>query len=371
MRLWRTEDAVMMWTISHDARETLAARLLSKAAVVAPANTAAGEVVYDEITAPGRICWDYSTSLVSLKRFFFPQVEPLFEFSRSHGSAALTMKGGVSLQPILDARPRVFLGIRPCDVRAVGFMDTVFNRDFPDPYYQARRENSLLIALACNQPGPDCFCVCGEAGPALTSGYDLQLTALADGYLAEVGSSKGAALVEENKDLFRPAGEKEIAEKTRLVKAAENSFGEPRSYFAAALRKISFGADDAALWRQMGEVCFGCGGCSFICPTCNCFTTFDRLEAEKGIRERHWDACSFACFTREASSHNPRKEQGQRLKARFFHKLSYQFVKRNGRHACVGCGRCIRVCLGENPMPEVTARLRRGEMSESEQRVER
>jgi formate hydrogenlyase subunit 6/NADH:ubiquinone oxidoreductase subunit I len=85
------------------------------------------------------------------------------------------------------------------------------------------------------------------------------------------------------------------------------------------------------------------------------------MKAEGGVRERHWDACNYACYTREVSGHNPRKEQGQRLKNRFFHKLSYQFVLRNGRHACVGCGRCAFVCPGETPMPEVTASIRRGE----------
>jgi len=341
------------WKISKPSLEALASRLLALAAVIAPARTTAGEVDYSEITEPGQIAWDYSTSLTSLKRFFFPQVEPLFEFSRK--------ERGVSLKPAFDRRLRVFLGVRPCDVTAVNFMDKVFSRDYDDPYYSARRQNSLLIALACNQPGENCFCVCGEGGPFLKSGYDLQLTALGEGYLVEAGSAKGAALVEDNSNLFSPADEKDLEEKRRLAKQAENSFGEPKSYFAAALRKISFGKTDDALWEKMGEVCLGCGGCAYICPTCNCFTVFDHADSTGGVRRRHWDSCSFACFTREASGHNPRKEQCQRLKSRFFHKLAYQFVLRNGRHGCVGCGRCVSVCLGEDPMPEVTLRIRRGE----------
>jgi len=342
-----------VWRISSQALQTLVARLLPIAQVIAPVRTSAGEVDYDEITDPGQVCWDYSTTISSLKRYFFPQVEPLFQFS--------CQQGQFSLRPILDTTPRIFLGVRPCDVTAVSFLDGVFQRDFEDPYYRARRENSLLVALACGQPAANCFCICAEAGPFLKEGYDLQLVRLDEDYLVEVGSEKGAALVRENADLFSSASEKDIEQRERLAKQAENSFGEPKSYFAAALRKISFGPPNQALWEQMGEVCFGCGGCAFICPTCTCFTTFDRREGEGGVRERHWDSCCLACFSREASGHNPRREQHQRLKARFFHKLSHQFVLRNRRHACVGCGRCISVCPGENPMPEVTARLRRGE----------
>ncbi|NIM05061.1 MAG: 4Fe-4S ferredoxin, partial [Armatimonadetes bacterium] len=175
-----------VFKISQKSLHTLASRLLAQAAVVAPARTSGGEVDYDEITSPDQIAWDYATSLTPLKRFFFPQVEGLFKFSRK--------EGGVSLQPRLDRKPRVFLGIRPCDVTAVNFMDSVFARDYEDPYYAARRKDNLLIALACNQPAENCFCVCGDAGPSLESGYDLQLTALDGDYLVEVGSPKGAAL---------------------------------------------------------------------------------------------------------------------------------------------------------------------------------
>lgn len=341
------------WKISRAGLETLAGRLLALAAVVAPVRSDAGDVDYDEISNPGQIAWDYTTSISPLKRFFFPQVEPLFEFARR--------ESGYSLKPTFDHKPRVFFAVRPCDVTAVNFLDSVFNRDYQDPYYTARRENSLLIALACNRPAENCFCVCGDGGPFLDNGFDLQLVEQGNDYLVEVGSPKGAALVNENINLFAPAGEQELAERQRLAKKAENSFGEPKSYFAAALRKLSFGKTSDDLWQKMGEVCLGCGGCALICPTCTCFTVADQAGAEGGVRERHWDSCSYACYTREASNHNPRKEQSQRLKARFFHKLSYQFVLRNGRHACVGCGRCVSVCMGEDPMPEVTARIRRGE----------
>jgi ferredoxin len=342
-----------VFKISQEALNTLAGRLLAQASVVAPVRTSAGEVDYDEITRPEQIAWDYSTSITSLKRFLFPQVEPLFEYSRN--------QAGLSLKPMLVRKPRVFLAVRPCDIAGVNFLDAVSSRDYDDPYYKARRQDTLLIGLACSQAAENCFCVCGDGGPFLEEGFDLQLVALQDGYLAEVGSQKGEALVRDNADLFTPAGEKEIEERARLAKIAEDSFGEPKSYFAAALRKLSFGKSEDEVWEKSGEVCLDCGGCAFICPTCTCFTVFDDLDTEGGERRRHWDACNYACYTREASGHNPRKEQSQRLKARFFHKLSYQFVLRNNRHACVGCGRCISVCLGEDSMPEVTARIRRGE----------
>jgi formate hydrogenlyase subunit 6/NADH:ubiquinone oxidoreductase subunit I len=326
---------------------------MSAATVIAPVRSSAGEVDYSEITDAHQIAWDYTISLTSLKRFFLPQVEPLFEFSCQQGKH--------TLQPILDKKPRVFIGVRPCDVSGLNFLDTVAKRDHDDQYYQSRRQNSFIIALACNKAAAEtCFCVCGDGGPFLKEGYDIQLVSLGDYYLVEVGSAKGEALVKEHADLFTPADAKDAKQKEKLMKQAEISFGEDKAYVAAATRKISFGKTEDALWEKLGDFCLGCGGCAYICPTCTCFTVCDHMKGEGGVRERHWDACNYACYTREVSGHNPRKEQGQRLKNRFFHKLSYQFVLRNGRHACVGCGRCAFVCPGETPMPEVTASIRRG-----------
>jgi ferredoxin len=48
------------------------------------------------------------------------------------------------------------------------------------------------------------------------------------------------------------------------------------------------------------------------------------------------------------------------MKRRFHHKVSAQYFKRDGRVGCVGCGRCIKVCMGTTDMPAVVEALRKG-----------
>jgi len=335
--------------------------LVSRAQVIAPRALAGSDVSYDIVEEPTDVRWDYQTSIGPLKRFLFPPSDPTLRWSRRNG-------GPLQLEPVYDETERVFLAVRPCDVAGALILDRAFSGAPADPYYQRRSEHRALVALACTQPGPNCFCVCADAGPFLEAGYDLQLTPLGNHYLIEVGSEKGASLLRGSEDLFRPAPEAALAERRRLARDTEDRFGEDKSYFAAALRKITFNRVPDDLWGAMGELCLGCGGCAFVCPTCHCFTTADSAdpsgcaqgEQGEGCRLRLWDSCLYQSYALEASGHNPRAERGQRVKARFLHKLSYQFAQKLGAHGCVGCGRCVSACLGSDDMPAVTARIRRG-----------
>ena len=107
-----------------------------------------------------------------------------------------------------------------------------------------------------------------------------------------------------------------------------------------------------------------------VCPICTCFDVIDRMENSKsGVRSRCWDSCQYSGFTREASGHNPREKTKERIKRRFYHKFSYQYVQVDGHHGCVGCGRCITVCeaIGLLDVPNVVQRLRRDGQPEPEQ----
>jgi len=327
--------------------------LARAATVIAPTAAHGADVVYDVVESAQDVMWDYTSSLTPLKRFLFPQIEPLLRWRPSPGN-------GIEIEPTYDETERVFLGVRSCDISAVGFLDRVFMRDREDAYYLARRRRTTLIGLACTQPGENCFCVCADAGPFLDEGYDLQLIDLKDCMLVDVGSEKGAALVEQSASLFSPAPLSLLDVKANLKREAEAHFGEPKAYFSAALRKVTFDQTPDELWEQMADRCLECGGCAFVCPTCTCFLTADWPAEQGGERCRLWDSCLYENYASEASGHNPRAQRMDRLKARFFHKLSYQFAKPLEQHGCVGCGRCITACLGSNDMPTVTARLRRG-----------
>ncbi len=328
-------------------------KLIGRAQVIAPRRAQGGDVAYDIVETPDQVAWDYSTSINPLKRFLFPQGDELLRWQRAGDD-------GLQLEPTYDETDRIFLAVRSCDLSGVLFLDRVFSREPEDVYYMTRRQHSTLISLTCSEPVEDCFCVCADAGPFLETGFDLQLTALSDDYLVEVGTEKGQELINQAEGLFAPAPDELIQARRDLEKEVEARFAEHKSYFAAALRKVTFDRVPDELWEEMADRCLECGGCSFVCPTCTCFLTADWQSEGEGHRDRLWDSCLYSCYTLEASGHNPRAQRRDRVKARFFHKLSYQFAKELETHGCVGCGRCIATCLGSNDMPTVTARIRRG-----------
>ncbi len=341
--------------LPHERIDEFVTRLMQSAEVVAPRRVEVADVFYGPISSPGEVAWDYGTAIEPLKRFLLPQRETMLRFSTN---------GGIKVEAECDERERVFLGVRCCDVTGVGVMDAMYGGDTPDPYYMSRRERSTIIALTCLQaPDETCFCVCCDAGPFLTKGYDQQWTSLPEGMLVEIGSERGEALARANEDLLAPAELDQIATRYRLAREAEETFGDFKSYIAGAMRKLSMNEVDPEVWEQAAMRCTECGGCTYLCPTCVCFTVTDRMNGSQGVRERHWDACLNNCYAREASGHNPRPERGDRLRARFFHKISHQWAERNGRQACVGCGRCVAGCMAWAHMPAVTEGIRRGVMT--------
>jgi ferredoxin len=339
--------------LPRDRIDEFVRRLLDRVEVIAPRRLEGGDVFYQTVNSPGEVAWDYSVAIEPLKRFLLPQRETVLKFRKENG---------IQVEAPYDERERVFLGVRNCDVTGVAVLDGMYASDPPDPYYVTRRERSTFITLACQDPAEQCFCVCGDAGPFLHTGYDQQWTELPDGMLVEVGSPRGEELATAVEDLLQPAEVEHVALRHRLAKEAEEKFGDYHSYIAGAMSKLTLNEVEPEVWEQAEDQCLECGSCTFLCPTCSCFTTTDRWEGAQGLRERHWDACLFSAYAREASGHNPRPRRADRLRNRFFHKVSHQWAERNGRHACVGCGRCVVGCMAWAHMPAATEGIRRGAM---------
>ena len=82
-------------------------------------------------------------------------------------------------------------------------LDKVFlDEQFVDPYYRARRENSIIITLACGEPLPTCFCTSVGTSPAGTEGADIIAHDIGDVLLLETATAKGEAFLKEHSGLF-------------------------------------------------------------------------------------------------------------------------------------------------------------------------
>ena len=96
-------------------------------------------------------------------------------------------------------------------------------------------------------------------------------------------------------------------------------------------------------WAELSQACLGCGTCTFVCPTCQCFDIRDFDTGNGVMRYRCWDSCMYSDFTQMAAE-NPRHSQLERFRQRFMHKLVYYPSNNEGIYGCVGCGRCLAKC---------------------------
>jgi hypothetical protein len=112
----------------------------------------------------------------SWKKYLFPPRTTVFSATRA--GKGFTVSTGT---PAESPPKLAFIGVRPCDLHAIGIQDSVFlSGDYHDPGYAAVRRNCLLVAVNCTAPGGSCFCGSLGSGPKANDGADLILTEVAD-----------------------------------------------------------------------------------------------------------------------------------------------------------------------------------------------
>ncbi|MDD4875823.1 MAG: 4Fe-4S dicluster domain-containing protein [Dehalococcoidales bacterium] len=273
--------------------------------------------------------------IVSPKEYLFPQKEKILAFDT-------TDKVNVDIKAYTNDKKRVIWGIRPCDLHGIKTLDAIYLSDFVDTYYQARRKNTIMMGLNCNEPCETCFCNSCQTGPFASEAYDVVFTDLGDKYLVKVGSDAGQEAVDKIPNLFAEATNDDEKKAGELEEKSKQSF-QRKVDVDVAKQNLPESWDDA-LWAEESEMCILCGGCNFTCPTCHCFNIEDVQCGEKAsIRMRYWDSCQLGGFTQMAAE-NTRENQAARLRQRIFHKYIYTPDKYDGAIGCTGCGRCIEVC---------------------------
>ncbi|MGQ9561178.1 MAG: 4Fe-4S dicluster domain-containing protein [Candidatus Oleimicrobiaceae bacterium] len=348
------------YTIDKQAFLTVLDSLRRDAKLIGPTSGPDGDVVFREIASVKELTFDYVNEFDPVKRFLIPHRQDLFRFELGKRP---------TFEALVDTSPQILFGIRSCDVKGILHWDKFFSGAYLDNYYLEKRANTTIISVACNRPLETCFCICCDGGPWLETGFDLQLTDFGDRYLVDVGSAKGIAILTKAKKALQDVTRQDLELRKELMAKCDSQM-VPTAYVAKAIIQITNNRVREGLWDEMGFECFSCGGCTHVCPICTCYDVADYMEsATCGVRFRCWDSCQYSGFTREASGHNPREKTKERIKRRFYHKLSYAYVKLDGHHGCVGCGRCITVCeaIGLLDLPAVVKRLRRQGQPEPEQ----
>lgn len=282
----------------------------------------------------------------SLKPYLFPPRTTVLEVLRVRDSWEARV-------PDPPRPKRAVLGVRSCDLHALAIQDRVFlHGPHPDPEYAARREGLFLVAVNCSRSAATCFCASMNTGPEVTSGADLILTELTDGFVLRVGTEAGATVA-------AGLGEREPTS-DELALAAE----VPKRAAAQQTRRIDPATVHATLmnnlehprWADVAKRCLSCANCTMVCPTCFCSTVNEvtDLAGEKTARERVWESCF-----NEEHSHTSSGAVHPTTKSRYRQWLTHKlatWIDQFGTSGCVGCGRCITWCpVGIDITEEVAA----------------
>jgi sulfhydrogenase subunit beta (sulfur reductase) len=277
--------------------------------------------------------------------------------ARSRMWSADRRTGAVDAEPA-DEHRYALLGVRPCDLSAIGILDRVLTGGrHVDPGYAGRRDGNLVIAVECTEPGATCFCASMGTGPGAEAGFDLAMTELTDGgahrFVVRAGSPAGAEILA---DLPRRPADEEITRRaTDAVAGAAACMG--RTMRTEGLPDMLAASRESPHWDDVASRCLTCGNCTMVCPTCFCTTTEDvtDLTGDHAERWRRWASCYDLDFS-FLHGGSVRTSGQSRYRQWISHKLG-TWHDQFGSSGCVGCGRCIVWCPAGIDITQETAAL--------------
>lgn len=322
-----------MRKISLDKLDLMFEKLSEKQSVYLPTDTKSG-AEFKKWEAGVKLS-DALNTVRSAKDFFFPQTENLMDFKVE----------GKSIE-VIDTRSEnedfVIFGVRACDVKSFEILDRVFLAEPVDSYYKNRREHGIIVSIACSKPVETCFCKTFGIDASAPDG-DVMCYKTADTLYMDAKTEKGENLLKIIESVTEADDGTEAENEKKLINERLEKLP------LKDLKTEAFGSDktskffNAPEWKELSESCLGCGTCTFVCPTCQCYDIKDFNTGHGVKRFRCWDSCMYSDFTK-MSAGQPRLTQLERFRQRFMHKLVYYPTNNDGLFSCVGCGRCLSKC---------------------------
>ena len=130
--------------------------------------------------------------------------------------------------PQTKDKPFAIVGVKACDLKGFKIQDYVFkDHDYQDPFYIKNREQNLIIGADCTCAIDTCFCLALGVRPYPQEDFDINLSVVQGGYVVEIGSEKGKALVAKHPSLFeetKAAFDREKdSQRARVIKEVEEN----------------------------------------------------------------------------------------------------------------------------------------------------
>lgn len=283
---------------------------------------------------------DYDVTILPPKKYFLPQRETLLKFDRAEG-----------FESVIEEEPFVLFGVHPYDMVAISQIDKLFTEEHCDSHYVSRRRKATIVACDVQTASKEVFAGCmGTA--TVDDGFDILITKIDSDYLVDIRTEKGRALAEPIKDA---EDADEMSLKLRKLVWSDNAGLLQKHKLNVrpdVLPKLLGRSYEHPVWEEKARLCYSCGSCNLVCPTCYCFDVRDEVEwgLRKGRRYRVWDGCLLTDFATVAGGHNFRRNRADRYRHRYYRKGKY-VPEKIGEVACVGCGRCITACTANIANP--------------------
>ena len=296
--------------------------------------------VFAPLTKAEKLRLDYDVTILPPKKYFLPQRETLLKFDREEG-----------FESIFDDQPFVLFGVHPYDMVAISQIDKLFSEGQCDTHYTKRRQQATIVVCDVQNASKEVFAGCmGTA--TVEEGFDILITKIDSDYLVDIRTEKGRVLADTIKDA---ADADDMSLKLRKLVWADTVTllqKHKLNVRTDVLPKVLSRSYEHPIWEEKAQLCYSCGSCNLVCPTCYCFDVRDDVEwnLQKGERFRVWDGCLLSEFATVAGGHNFRRHRADRYRHRYYRKGKY-VPEKIGEVACVGCGRCITACTANIANP--------------------
>lgn len=280
--------------------------------------------------------FDNGPAWSGIKPWTFPsRVDALSLATREDGSLAVRVEAPAS-QPI------AVIGARACDLAALAVHDRVLaGGPAVDPDYAARRADLFVVAVECALATSTCFCTSMGTGPEVSTGADVVLAEVDDGFAARADSPAGERLLAGLG--LEAAGAQRVGAAVEQVAKVREAMGH--AVETEGLHDRLLANLDSPRWDAIAERCLACANCTLVCPTCFCTGTAitSDLDGRESSATRQWDSCFTAGFAQVAGGGSFRPHHADRYRQWLTHKFA-TWWDQFGSSGCVGCGRCVAWC---------------------------
>jgi len=285
-------------TVTKDQFESFVAALVDSDQKVIGVQAKDDKFAFGELTDADKLRLDYDVTILPPKKYMLPQKETLMSFEVA-GAA----------QTVQPDEKMVLLGVHPYDMVAINQMDTLFSQGEYDTHYMNRRNNITIIACDVITPSENVFASSMNT-VTCDSGYDILLTDIGDAFVVDAATDKGEAMlksIDGAKDATAADLDNRKAVQEKNAASLNQHQLECKPSFLPELLEKSY---NHPVWEERARLCYSCGSCNQVCPTCYCFDVQDEVnwDLKTGARCRSWDGCLLTNFATVAGDHNFRQK---------------------------------------------------------------